>query len=132
MTDASSGDPRDRAPARESVASSHATSSSSLSPPTSAARRARDHVAAALDVVVRVRQSADATGPLNDVRGAIYAYITALRDESATIEQAVIATKELVAAALGTSPSTLERRALAEQVVRWGIDAYYEGVVRAD
>lgn len=66
------------------------------------------------------------------MRGAIYAYITALRDESATIEQAVIATKELVAAALGTSPSTLERRALAEQVVRWGIDAYYEGVVRAD
>lgn len=132
MTDASSGDPRDRAPARESVAPSHATSSSSLSPPISAARRARDHVAAALDVVVRVRQSADATGPLNDVRGAIYAYITALRDESATIEQAVIATKELVAAALGTSPSTLERRVLAEQVVSWGIDAYYEGAARAD
>jgi hypothetical protein len=48
------------------------------------------------------------------------------------VEHAVIATKEILAATIGGPNIPPERRALAEQVVSWGIDAYYDAPTRAD
>ena len=99
----------------------------------SAANRAREDLAMALSAACRHRPNADdATEQLDRLRGATYTFVATLRAESATIEQAVITTKQLVAATIGTPPSSPEDRALAEQVVRWGIDAYYDSAPRAD
>jgi hypothetical protein len=48
------------------------------------------------------------------------------------VEHAVIATKELLAETMGGPNIPAERRALAEQVVSWGIEAYYDASTRAD
>jgi hypothetical protein len=48
------------------------------------------------------------------------------------VEHAVISTKELLADMIGGPNIPPERRALAEQVVSWGIDAYYDAPPRAD
>jgi hypothetical protein len=68
----------------------------------------------------------------SELRTTVGDYIAALRDDGATVEHAVISTKELLAETIGGPNIPPERRALAEQVVSWGIDAYYDSHARAD
>jgi hypothetical protein len=79
-----------------------------------------------------VRPSDDHDRTTDALRSSVAAYIAALRDDGATVEHAVISTKELLAETIGSQNIPLERRALAEQVVSWGIDAYDDPPERAD
>lgn len=67
-----------------------------------------------------------------ELRISVGEYVAALRDHGASVEHAVISTKELLAETIGGPNIPPDRRALAEQVVSWGIDAYYDTPIRAD
>jgi hypothetical protein len=69
---------------------------------------------------------------MSELRASVDRYVATLRGDGATVEHAVIATKELLAETMGGPNIPPERRALAEQVVSWGIDAYYDVPDRAD
>jgi hypothetical protein len=69
---------------------------------------------------------------MEELRTSVDSYVATLRDDGATVEHAVIATKELLSETMGGPNIPPERRALAEQVVSWGIDAYYDAPNRAD
>lgn len=109
------GDLENRAPSADSA------SRLSAGPATNAARQ---RLATALVVACRLRQNGD-TERTTELRGTVASYMAALRGEGATVEQAVIATKELVSSTIGSPNIPPELRSLAEQVVSWGIDAYY-------
>lgn len=93
---------------------------------------ARERLATALVAACRPRQGEDRDRIAAELRTAVTAYIAALRSDGAAVEQAVISTKQLVASAIGGPNVPPERRVLAEQVVSWGIDAYYDTPGRAD
>lgn len=93
---------------------------------------ARERLSTALIAASRPHQGGTAHRITAELRSAVAGYVAALRTDGGSVEQAVISTKELVAAAIGGMNATPERRALAEQVVSWGIDAYYDSTARAD
>lgn len=113
------GDLQSRAPSAESNSSHVAPTSPS------AARGARDRLAKLILAAARVREGSDDERATGELRKSVESYIAALRDDGASVEHAVIATKELLAETMGGPNIPPERRALAEQVVSWGIDAYY-------
>lgn len=119
----STGDLQDRAPSAEPVA-----------PPVSAAiYAARERLSTALTAACRPYQGGVPERLVTELRNSVTSYVVSLRNDGASVEQAVIATKELVGAAIGGSNASPERRALAEQVVSWGIAAYYDAPpTRAD
>jgi len=97
-----------------------------------ATHKAREQLAAALLAACHPRPRDDQDRATNALRSSVSAYIAALRDDGATVEHTVISTKELLAETIGSQNIPLERRALAEQVVSWGIEAYYDAPERAD
>lgn len=117
-----SGGLHSRAPSTEAVPSR--TPASMHSP--------REQLAEALLAACRARQDEEQERTTTELRTSVAAYIAALRNEGATVEHAVISTKELLAETIGGPNIPPERRALAEQVVSWGIDAYYDSAGRAD
>jgi hypothetical protein len=116
------GDLQGRAPSTEQVTPSIPAATSA----------ARERLATALVTACRPRQGREQDRVAAELRGAVTAYISALRGDGALVEQAVISTKELVASTIGGPNVSPERRKLAEQVVSWGIDAYYDAPPRAD
>ncbi|HEY9449443.1 MAG TPA: hypothetical protein VIQ60_06800 [Gemmatimonadaceae bacterium] len=102
-----------------------------LTAPT-AAHEAREQLAAALLAAYHPQPREDQGHATNELRSSVTAYIAALRVDGATVEHAVISTKELLAETMGSQNIPLERRALAEQVVSWGIEAYYDSPEHAD
>jgi len=94
--------------------------------------RARERLATAIVAACRARANDDLERTTSELRTSVGDYIAALRDDGATVEHAVISTKELLAETIGGPNVPPERRALAEQVVSWGIDAYYDSHTRAD
>ncbi len=98
--------------------------------PTSA-NRARERLANAILAACNTRPD-DERPSADELRASVSNYIAALRDDGATVEHAVISTKEILAETIGGPNIPAERRALAEQVVSWGIEAYYDGPARAD
>ena len=116
------GDLQDRALSTEPVTPSIPAATSA----------ARERLATALVTAGRPRQGGERDRVSRELRAAVTAYISALRSDGAPVEQAVISTKELVASTIGGPNIPPERRALAEQVVSWGIDAYYDAPPRAD
>lgn len=119
------GDLQSRAPSADAI-----ESRIPATPPTLASR-ARERLAAAVIAACR-RPDGDEERTITELRASVGGYIAALRDDGATAEHAVIATKELLAETIGGPNIPPERRALAEQVVSWGIDAYYDAPTRAD
>lgn len=119
------GDLQSRAPSADASVSRIPTT-----PPTPASR-ARERLATAVIAACR-RPDGDEERAIAELRASVGGYIVALRDDGATAEHAVIATKELLAETIGGPNIPPERRALAEQVVSWGIDAYYDAPTRAD
>lgn len=113
------GDLQSRAPSAESNTPPVAPSSPST------ARGARDRLAKLLLAAGRAREGTDDERANDELRESVESFIAALRDDGASVEHAVIATKELLAETMGGPNLPPERRALAEQVVSWGIDAYY-------
>lgn len=103
----------------------------SVTPP-AAANRARERLATAILAACHVRPDTNEERATSELRTSVGDYIAALRDDGATVEHAVISTKELLAETIGSPNIPAERRALAEQVVSWGIDAYYDSTGRAD
>jgi hypothetical protein len=97
-----------------------------------AAARARERLATAIIAACRARPDERADDLTSELRTSVGSYIAALRGDGATVEHAVISTKELLAETIGGPNIPPERRALAEQVVSWGIDAYYDSAARAD
>lgn len=100
--------------------------------PPAAANRARERLATAIVAACRPHPDDDLERITSELRTSVGDYIAALRDDGATVEHAVISTKELLAETIGGPNIPPERRALAEQVVSWGIDAYYDSPTRAD
>jgi hypothetical protein len=98
----------------------------------SAANIARERLAKAILAACNVRPDHDNERTTQELRASVGSYVTTLRSDGATAEHAVIATKELLAETMGGQNIPPERRALAEQVVSWGIDAYYDTSTRAD
>jgi hypothetical protein len=92
----------------------------------------REQLALALLAACRARQDAEQERATADLRTSVAAYIAALRNDGATVEHAVISTKELLAETIGGPNIPAERRAIAEQVVSWGIEAFYDSPARAD
>jgi hypothetical protein len=115
---------------------SHAPSADALPPriPATppAASRAREQLATAIIAACHARPDESDDKTSSELRTSVGTYIAALRDDGATVEHAVISTKELLAETIGGPNIPPERRALAEQVVSWGIDAYYDSAARAD
>ncbi len=108
-----------------------------IQPRTSAAppaltNTARERLATAIIAACHLRPDDDAALATSELRASVGDYIAALRDDGATAEHAVISTKEILAETIGGPNVTPEQRALAEQVVSWGIDAYYDAPTRAD
>ncbi len=104
-----------------------------VTPPSpSAAHRARERLAKAVLAACTVRPDSDDESAMEELRASVDSYVATLREDGATVERAVIATKELLAETMGGPNIPPERRALAEQVVSWGIDAYYDASPRAD
>ncbi|HET7552363.1 MAG TPA: hypothetical protein VFK04_13825 [Gemmatimonadaceae bacterium] len=97
-----------------------------------AADRARDRLATAIIAACQLRPDDNEERTASELRASVGDYVAALRDDGATVEHAVISTKELLAETIGGPNIPPERRALAEQVVSWGIDAYYDSHSRAD
>lgn len=93
---------------------------------------ARERLAAAIVAASRVRPENEAERVAAELRTSVGAYVAALRDDGATVEHAVISTKELLADTIGGPNIPPERRALAELVVSWGIDAYYDSPQRIE
>lgn len=93
-------------------------------------KRVRELLATA--IVAACHASPDDERATAELRATVSAFITALRSDGATVEHAVISTKELLSETIGGPNIPPERRALAEQVVSWGIDAYYDAPARAD
>ncbi|HEU4584521.1 MAG TPA: hypothetical protein VFR95_02180 [Gemmatimonadaceae bacterium] len=102
------------------------------SPSPSIAHRARERLAKAILAASKARPESNDELATEELRASVGSYIAALREEGATVEHSVIATKELLAETMGGPNIPPERRALAEQVVSWGIDAYYDAANRAD
>jgi hypothetical protein len=92
--------------------------------PPNAANRARERLATALIAACQLRPDRNDERITSDLRTSVGDYVAALRDDGATVEHAVISTKELLADMIGGPNIPPERRALAEQVVSWAIDAY--------
>lgn len=122
----SPGDLQSRAPSADAV-----ESRIPATPPTLASR-ARERLATAIIAACRHRPDGNEERTSTELRASVGDYIAALRDDGATAEHAVIATKELLAETIGGGNIPPERRAIAEQVVSWGIDAYYDASTRAD
>jgi len=97
-----------------------------------ATTRARERLATALLAACNARPDDSEARATTELRASVGDFIVALRDDGATVEYAVISTKELLAEVIGGPNLPPERRALAEQVVSWGIDAYYDTPARAD
>lgn len=97
-----------------------------------ATRAARERLAASLLAMCHARQDEERDRAAAELRTAVSLYIAALRNDGAPVEQAVISTKELVASTIGGPNIPRERRTLGEQVVSWGIEAYYDTPERAD
>jgi hypothetical protein len=102
------------------------------SPAPTSESRARDRLAAAITAACHVHPDDDDRAASAELRSSVGDYVAALREHGATVEHAVISTKELLAEMIGGPNIPPERRALAEQVVSWGIDAYYDTPIRAD
>lgn len=100
--------------------------------PPAAAHRARERLAVAIIAACQLRPDGNERRATLELRTSVGDYIAALRDDGATVEHAVISTKEILAETIGGPNIPPERRALAEQVVSWGIDAYYDSPSRAD
>lgn len=100
--------------------------------PPAAAHRARERLATAIVAACQLRPDGNEQRATLELRTSVGDYIAALRDDGATVEHAVISTKEILAETIGGPNIPPERRALAEQVVSWGIDAYYDSPGRAD
>jgi len=120
------GDLQSRAPSADAV-QPHISAT-----PPAAANRARERLATAIVAACRARADDDVERTTSALRTSVGDYIAALRDDGATVEYAVISTKEILAETIGGPNIPPERRALAEQVVSWGIDAYYDSHTRAD
>jgi hypothetical protein len=104
-----------------------------VAPPSpSAANGARERLAKAILAASNVRPENADERSIEELRASVDSYVATLRSDGATVEHAVIATKELLAETMGGPNIPPERRALAEQVVSWGIDAYYDASSRAD
>jgi hypothetical protein len=104
-----------------------------VAPPSpSAASGARERLAKAIIAACNVRPESDDERATKELRASVDSYVATLRSDGATVEHAVIATKELLAETMGGPNIPTERRALAEQVVSWGIEAYYDASTRAD
>ncbi len=126
MTD-TPGDLQSRAPSADAI-----QSRISITPPTPA-HKARERLATAIMAACRPRRpDGDQERATSELRASVGDYIAALRDDGVTVEHAVISTKEILAETIGGPNIPPERRALAEQVVSWGIDAYYDPPARAD
>ncbi len=95
-------------------------------------RNARERLATAIIAACRTRSESDDRDAATELRTSVGHYVAALREHGASVEHAVISTKELLAETIGGPNLPPERRALAEQVVSWGIDAYYDTPLRAD
>ncbi len=102
------------------------------SSPATIESRARDRLASAIMAAARVHPDEEDREASAELRISVGEYIAALREHGASVEHAVISTKELLAETIGGPNIPPDRRALAEQVVSWGIDAYYDTPVRAD
>lgn len=120
------GDLQSRAPSADAI-----ESRIPATPPTPASR-ARERLATAIIAACRRRPDGSEERAITELRESLGGYIAVLRDDGATAEHAVIATKELLAETIGGPNIPPARRALAEQVVSWGIEAYYEAPTRAD
>ena len=133
-----SGDVQSRAPSAEApdLHGSLTPAAATGAPPTPVAladtNAARELLAAAIRAACSSRQGNDVERTAAELRTSVTSYIAALRNGGVTVEHAVISTKELLAETIGGPNIPPERRALAEQVVSWGIDAYYDSAPRAD
>jgi hypothetical protein len=120
------GDLQSRDPSADAI-----QSRISATPPT-LAHNARERLATAILAACRLRPDGDQERATAELHASVSDYIAALRDDGVTVEHAVISTKEILAETIGGPNIPPERRALAEQVVSWGIDAYYDAPPRAD
>ena len=120
------GDFQSRAPSADAI-----QPGISAAPPT-LAHSARERLATAIMAACHLRPDDDEARATSELRASVGDYIAALRDDGVTVEHAVISTKEILAETIGGPNIPPERRALAEQVVSWGIDAYYDSASRAD
>ena len=133
-----SGDAQSRAPSTEApdlrgpltVATS--TGATTTPPAPADAKVARERLAAALHAACSSRESDDQERATAELRTSVTGYVAALRNGGVTVEHAVISTKELLVETIGGPNIPAERRALAERVVSWGIDAYYDSPPRAE
>ncbi len=92
----------------------------------------RGRLAAALRAACSSRESDDQEHATEELRTSVTGYVAALRNGGVTVEHAVISTKGLLVETIGGPNIPAERRALAERVVSWGIDAYYDSPPRAE
>lgn len=98
----------------------------------STSRATRERLQNAILAACRHHRKDGARRAADELRQAVRSYVAALRGEGATAEHAVISTKEILAETIGGPNIPPERRELAEQVVSWGIDAYYDSPARSD